>query len=221
VNCTQGKLDHHDYECQPCTRERMRDYQRGWARKRRGGLREPRPPYMAAGEKHGRWLTLEAARISTDLVLCRCECGTEKKANAESIRKGTSKSCGCLRVELGRQRTTHGLSSHPLWGTWYNMVARCTRPDATGYADYGGRGITVCDRWLGPDGPANFIADMGSKPSTRHSLQRVDNDGPYSPGNCCWATPVEQGNNRRRQITNAEHAAALAEIERLRHLIGA
>jgi hypothetical protein len=177
---------------------------------------------MTAGEKHGRWLTLEDARISADLILCRCECGTEKRVNAASVRKGLSQSCGCLRAETSRRRTTHGLSNHPLFGTWYNMVSRCTRPDATGYADYGGRGITVCDRWLLPDGAgtANFIADMGPKPSSRHSLQRVDNDGPYSPENCCWATPAEQGTNRRRQVTNAEHAAALAEIERLRHLTG-
>src|SRR6516162_11082590 len=89
VNITQGQLDHCYYRCRECTREQMRDYQREWARKKRGGLREPRPPYMKAGEKHGLWVLLEDARIGTDKVLCRCECGTEKRVNAESVREGS------------------------------------------------------------------------------------------------------------------------------------
>jgi hypothetical protein len=171
---------------------------------------------MREGERHGRWLVLEDARISTDKVRCRCDCGTEAAVNAESMRKGLSQSCGCLRAQVTRERSIrHGFSGHPLWGTWYNMVARCTNPGARQYADYGGRGITVCERWSGLDGAGfvNFLADMGPKPSRRHSLERLDNDGGYEPANCVWATWAQQFANRRRHITNAEHDALKAEYD--------
>jgi hypothetical protein len=177
VNCTEGRIAHHDYICQACYRDAQRPYQREWAREKRGGLRGPKPPYMTAGEKHGRWLVLADARTSEDRVPCRCDCGTEAAPDAGSIKRGLSRSCGCLRAEVTTTRAiTHGLSGHPLYGTWHNMVARCTRPTAAQYEDYGGRTppITVCDRWLGlPDGLLNFVADMGPKPSPQHSLNRA------------------------------------------------
>lgn len=113
-----------------------------------------RPPYMEAGESHGRWVTLEAAATAASKALCRCACGTVRPVQAQSLRRGLSQSCGCL---VG---TFHGLSKHPARDCWYAMITRCTKPSATGYANYGGRGIKVCDRWSGPDGIANFIADM-------------------------------------------------------------
>lgn len=170
----------------------------------------PRPPYMAAGEHHGRWVTLEAARVNTDKIMCRCACGTEKLIAAFSLRQGTSKSCGC------RVGTHHGLRKHPAAHGWYAMIARCTKPSSPSYINYGGRGITVCDRWQGPDGLANFIADMWPKPSSEHTLDRIDNDGPYELGNCRWATKSEQQANQRRRVKNASYAALLAENARLR-----
>ena len=96
------------------------------------------------------------------------------------------------------------------------MIRRCSIPTMRNYADYGGRGIRVCDRWQGPDGLKNFITDMGPKPSPRHTLERGDNDGNYEPGNCCWATPQEQERNKRPRVNRALFDALLAENQQLR-----
>jgi hypothetical protein len=172
--------------------------------------RVPRPPYMTAGETYGRWVTLEAAVLAFDKTPCRCECGTVRPVQALSLRRGISQSCGCL---VG---TFHGLRKHPAANSWYSMIARCTKPSATGYANYGGRGIKVCDRWQGPDGLANYIADMWPRPSDGHTLDRIDNDGDYTPENCQWSTAQEQVRNQRKRITRASHAELLAENARLR-----
>ena len=99
-------------------------------------------------------------------------------------------------------KTTHGLSGTPEYQAWKHMKARCFNPNHKAYSDYGGRGITVCDRWLYFE---NFLADMGSRPTAKHSLDRIDNDGDYSSKNCKWSTKAEQQNNQRsnRLITIA------------------
>ncbi len=98
-----------------------------------------------------------------------------------------------------------GKASHPLYDIYNDMIARCSRPTHLRWASYGGRGITVCTRWTGRQGFWNFVADMGARPEGRtaagrplYSLDRIDNDGPYAPMNCRWATQSQQSRNRRR-----------------------
>lgn len=126
----------------------------------------------------------------------KCDCGNVKIMPEYNVRNGKSKSCGCVRDRIARERATiHGGRLTPEYGIWCGMKARCYNPKSIFYKDYGGRGIKICKKWRNDF--SAFISDMGHRPSPLHSIDRVKNDGNYSAGNCRWATQKQQCNNKR------------------------
>lgn len=147
-----------------------------------------------SGQKFGMLLVLsEAPKRGNDLfVNCICDCGKETVVQKGHLKNGHTKSCGCQVCTL----PVHGMRNTPEYKAWVGMRERCYKKDRPNFHLYGGRGITVCDRWQ--ENFENFFLDMGLKPSPAHSLDRFpDKDGNYEPSNCRWATPHEQTRNQR------------------------
>ncbi|QGZ66339.1 hypothetical protein [Paraburkholderia acidisoli] len=152
------------------------------------------------GEKFNRLTVLGDAPYHTSnknrRVFARCECGTVRDYVLSEVRLGKTKSCGCIQREGECYRThghTKGRKFSPEYHSWSSMMTRCANPKSWKYADYGGRGIVVCDRWYSFE---SFLADMGARPRGA-TLEREDVNGNYEPGNCTWATRERQSNNKR------------------------
>jgi len=149
--------------------------------------------------------------------MCQCECGTVKSIESYPLRKGMTRSCGCLNIETAIKRNKvgkHLMSYSTEYHIYQDMKARCRNQKAINFDDYGGRGIAVCDRWL--ESFENFYEDMGDRPSKQHSLDRIDGSKGYSKENCRWATLEQQANNKSNNvlITHDERTMTIAQWAR-------
>lgn len=154
------------------------------------------------GVRFGRWCVVAGAQSlgRGPRWECRCDCGTVSVVEQRSLLSGASGSCGCQRHEaqsaiMARLNTRHGCSGTPEYQIWKGIVRRCLNPLRPEFKNYGGRGITICDEWRASF-PA-FLAHIGRRPTPKHSVDRIDNNGGYAPGNVRWATrPIQRRNAR-------------------------
>lgn len=174
---------------------------------------------VVIGERFGRWSVLSGpvtkARAQK-YFLCRCDCGRERLVWQADLRSGGSK--GCRSCAVAKKNTTHGNTRRgrmtPEYRAWAHMIGRCEDGNDVSFANYGGRGISVCARWRASF--ANFLDDMGRRPTPGHSIDRKDSNGNYEPGNCRWATALEQGGNKRNNhvLTVGNESLPIAEWSR-------
>jgi hypothetical protein len=167
-------------------------------------LGQPSPRRLKlAGQVFGRWTAIYRMEGRPCRWWCRCECGTERPVRQDLLMIGDATSCGkgACSDEFKHGHTVDGVPSLE-YSSWANMKQRCLNPNNTSYEDYGGRGITICPQWI--DSFEQFFSDMGERPSPEMSLDRINNNDGYHPGNCRWATDTQQAQNKRKYGTGAK-----------------
>lgn len=192
------------------------------------------------GQKFGKWTVLQFGEIKSGKFYyweCVCDCGTKRSVMSNHLKSQRSQSCGCS-APRGKDHGSfkHGESNSPEFKAWLQMLTRCNNRSANSWPDYGGRGITVCERWATDF--SSFLEDMGRKPSSSHSLDRIDVNQGYFPENCRWADTKQQARNTRRtrwvtylgremslaeacELSGVKYASANERLNSGRHWMGA
>lgn len=164
-----------------------------------------KPPVVEIGSKYGKLLVLSYVgkdKYTNRLYSCLCDCGATATIRGSGMSSGELTTCGArlhwkpiANKENMKGRVTHGDSYSQEYRTWCHMKDRCLNPQCVDWHRYGGRGITICQEWI--DSYHAFLMDVGRRPTPQHSIDRINNNGNYEPGNVRWATPCQQSNNRR------------------------
>jgi hypothetical protein len=187
------------------------------------GCSRKKPHLDYSGKRFGKLIVLRLHEKRTKNCktywVCRCECGSEKEISQRRLSNGSATDCGCVAVEKKKNRREISKSDgvyHYLYSTWLSMKGRCYTKSNKAYKHYGGRGIEVCESWR--NSFAQFKNDMGERPSSLHSIERIDNNGNYEPSNCRWATTKEQSRNTSRTIRVLVGDAEMVFADAIRNL---